>query len=177
MVAAAKLKHDQRRMENGLPFIQPVRNLFERLPREEKPGPVTFLGVTSDKGLCGGVNSAVAKLSRVSMQEEEAKGNTVKFMCIGQKGSAALKRLMANRFTVTFEEAVKLPWSFTTASVIAERLIASDPARLKVVSNRYKSLVAYDTVAAHCATISEAQSMDKGEWSKAMDVYSFEPSI
>mmetsp|Transcript_16012 Transcript_16012/g.32524 ORF Transcript_16012/g.32524 Transcript_16012/m.32524 type:complete len:312 (-) Transcript_16012:152-1087(-) len=177
MVAAAKLKGDQRRMENGLPFIKPVANLFERLPREDKSGPVTFLGVTSDKGLCGGVNSAVAKVSRLSMQEEEAKGNPVKFMCIGQKGSAALKRLMADRFAITFEEAAKVPWGFAIASVIAERVIASNPQRLKVVSNKYKSLVNYDTVASHTPTIDEAQTMDKAEWSKAMDVYSFEPSI
>merc|ERR1711879_916715 len=38
-------------------------------------------------------------------------------------------------------------------------------------------MVSYDTVAAHTITLQEAQSMDKAEWSKAMDVYSFEPSI
>merc|ERR1719356_1650789 len=93
MVAAAKLKGDQRRMENGMPFVRPVQALFERLPREEKSGPITYLAVTSDKGLCGGVNSAVAKMSRLGIQDEEAKGNVAKFMCIGQKGTAALKRL------------------------------------------------------------------------------------
>jgi len=177
MVAAAKLKHDQRRMESGLPFVQPVQELFERLPREDKAGPVTYLGVTSDKGLCGGVNTSVAKASRLGMLDEEAKGNAAKFMCIGQKGTAALKRLMGDRFSVSFEEAVKVPWSFCTASLIAERVLKSQPQRLKVVSNRYKSLVSYDTTAMHCVTLHEAQNMDKGEWSKAMDVYSFEPSI
>jgi len=177
MVAAAKLKSEQRRMENGLPFVKPVQALFERLPREDKPGPVTYLGVTSDKGLCGGVNTAVAKLARLGMLEEEAKGNAAKFMCIGQKGTAALKLKMGDRFSMSFEEAAKLPWNYATASLIAERIVTSDPARLQVVSNKFKSLVAYDTVSQHCITISEAQSMDKSEWSKAMDVYSFEPSI
>lgn len=177
MVAAAKLKGDTRRMENGLPFVQPIKALFERLPREEKAGPITYFAVTSDKGLCGGVNSSVAKACRLGILEEEAKGNTAKFMCIGQKGSAALKMKMGDRFTITFEEAAKFPWSFVTASLTAERIIASNPNRLKVVSNNFISLVSYDTVAAHTVTISEAQTMDKAEWSKAMDVYSFEPSI
>merc|ERR1719330_231740 len=177
MVAAAKLKGDQRRMDNGLPFVKPIQSLFERLPREEKAGPITYFGVTSDKGLCGGVNSAVAKASRLGMLEEEAKGNVAKFMCIGQKGTASLKRLMGDRFTVSFEECAKYPWSFLTASIIAERVIKSNPERLKVVSNSFKSLVVYDTVARHTITLSEAQTMDKAEWSKAMDVYSFEPSI
>uniref|UniRef100_A0A7S1WHG1 ATP synthase subunit gamma, mitochondrial n=1 Tax=Alexandrium catenella TaxID=2925 RepID=A0A7S1WHG1_ALECA len=177
MVAAAKLKGDHRRMENGLPFVMPVQRLFERLPREDKAGPVTFFAVTSDKGLCGGVNSAVAKVARRGIVEEEAKGNTAKFMCIGNKGAGTLKRLFADRFTLTFEEAVKLPWSYATASLVAERLITTNPSRLKVVSNKYISLVNYETLAAHTVTLSEAQTMDKAEFSKAMDVYSFEPSI
>jgi len=177
MVAAAKLKGDQRRMENGMPFVRPVQDLFERLPREEKTGPVTYLAVTSDKGLCGGVNSAVAKLTRAGVVDEEAKGNSAKIMCMGMKGVGALKRLYGDRFTNTLEEVSKSPWNFAMASMVGDRVIASNPNRLKVVSNTYKSMVSYETVAAHTVTLSEAQSMDKAEWSKAMDVYSFEPSI
>ena len=61
MVATAKFKKDMRTMQSGLPFAQPVKTLFQRLPTEEKAGPITYLGVTSDKGLCGGVNSQVTK--------------------------------------------------------------------------------------------------------------------
>merc|ERR1712039_390221 len=177
MVAAAKLKHDQRRMDNGLPFIAPVQNLFERLPREDKAGAITLVPVTSDKGLCGGVNSAVAKITRNSVLDEEAKGNTARVAVIGGKGVAALKRLYGDRFSSTFEEVGKLAWNFGAASIIADRIASSNPARLKIASNKFKSLVSYDTVASHVVTVSEAQTMDKAEWSKAMDVYSFEPSI
>ena len=70
---------------------------------------------------------------------------------------------------------------------------------LQVVSNEFKSMVSYDTIAHHtytvdeegtssfrecaepvlswCSCLSEATGMDRGEWTKAMDVYSFEPSI
>merc|ERR1719316_2383043 len=61
MVAAAKMRGDMRRMELGMPFVNPVVNLFQRLPQEEKGGPLSILAVTSDKGLCGGVNGAVNK--------------------------------------------------------------------------------------------------------------------
>lgn len=70
-----------------------------------------------------------------------------------------------------------MPFNFATASLIAERVIKNSPDRLKLVSNKFKSLVSYDTVTQHCITLKEAQTMDKGEWSKAMDVYSFEPSV
>jgi len=177
MVAAAKLRHDQRRLENGLPFSRPVLNLFERLPREDKSGPITLLAVTSDKGLCGGVNSAVNKLCRLKILEEEASGNAVNLMAIGGKAVAGLKRLYGDRFSATFEGVTKVPWSYTTASIIAERVIAANPDRLKVANNTYKTMVSYETDAHHTITKSEAMAMDRAEFSKAMDVYSFEPAV
>jgi F-type H+-transporting ATPase subunit gamma len=177
MVAAAKMKQDERRLKEGMPFCQPVLDLFERLPREEKAGAVMVVGVTSDKGLCGGVNSAVNKMSRNAILEEEAKGNTAKYMCVGMKGIGGLKRLFGDRFTQTFEAVTRVPWSYTTASIIAERLIEANPERMKLVSNKFKSMVVYNTTVAHVVTKSEAQGIDRSEFSKAMDVYSFEPSI
>merc|ERR1712039_725778 len=38
-------------------------------------------------------------------------------------------------------------------------------------------MVSYNTLDAHLVTLDEATNMDRGEWTKAMDVYSFEPSI
>merc|ERR1712087_602223 len=35
----------------------------------------------------------------------------------------------------------------------------------------------YDTVALNAVTMHEAKTMDRAEWSKAMDVYSFEPAL
>merc|ERR1712032_953552 len=161
-------RQDERRMRMGLPFCQPVQDLFERLPREDKPSSVTFVAVTSDKGLCGGVNSAVNKLVRNSIVEEEGKGNVVKLQVVGGKGLAGLKRLYGDRFTHSFEEVAKIGWNMTTAFMIAERIRASKPSRLKVVSNQFKSMVAFDTVSRSCITLEQAQ---------AMDMYSFEPSI
>jgi F-type H+-transporting ATPase subunit gamma len=177
MVATAKFKKDQRAMDVGLPFSQPILRLFERLPREEKPGSLTYVAVTSDKGLCGGVNSAVCKNIRRGIAEEEAKGNQTKIVIMGMKGVSILKRLYGDRFTYSFEELSKMPWSFGMASMIAERLVAGNPGRCKIVSNKFKSMVAYDTNVMHTITATEAAGIDRTEWTKAMDVYSFEPSI
>merc|ERR1712203_897536 len=45
------------------------------------------------------------------------------------------------------------------------------------MGNKFKNMVSYDTLVAHTITSKEAKSMDRGEWSKAMDVYSFEPAL
>jgi len=177
MVATAKFKKDQAKLEAGLPFATPVMNLFQRLPVEEKAGAVTYVAITSDKGLCGGVNTQVAKQVRLGVNDEEAKGNAAKVIVVGGKGVSTLKRLYGDRFTTSFEEVSKMPFTFATASIIAERLAAAKPARAKIVCNEFKTMVSYDTQVQHTFTIDEAQTMDRGEWTKAMDVYSFEPSI
>lgn len=176
MVAAAKLKGDTNRLDKGLPFCTPVQNLMERLPREDKAGSMLVVGLTSDKGLCGGVNTQVAKGCRETINAEEAKGNATKYMCVGGKGVAVMKRLYGDRFEKTFEEVTKVPWNYTTASLVAERIIASNPDRLTVCWNYFKNIVSYDSRRSHVITKTEAKGMDKTEWSKAIDVYSFEPS-
>lgn len=52
-----------------------------------------------------------------------------------------------------------------------------NPNRLKLVSNEFKSMVSYNTTVAPVLTIKGMQNMDKQAFSKAMDVYSFEPAL
>lgn len=52
----------------------------------------------SDKGLCGGVNSAVAKLSKTSIQKEESEGRRVAVFGVGEKIRLALQRVFADRY-------------------------------------------------------------------------------
>jgi len=177
MVATAKFKKDSTALENGLPFTVPVTNLFGRLGRTESSGALTYLAVTSDKGLCGGVNTAVGKQVRLGCAEEDAKGNATKIMIMGGKGVAAMKRTHGDRFSRSFEDLGKVPWTFATASIIAERLIQANPTRLNVVSNEFRNMVTYNTTAAATLTQEEAKTYDRTEWTKAMDVYSFEPSV
>merc|ERR1712113_1382433 len=98
-------------------------------------------------------------------------------MGMGNKGLGALKRLYGDRINYSFEECAKVPWTFTAASIMAEQLIATNPQRLRICSNKFKSLVAYDTVAQDVVTPHETQTMDRAEWSKAMGLYSFEPAL
>merc|ERR1712066_122002 len=132
MVAAAKLKHDERRMLISMPFIKPVKDLFERLPKEDKAGNITHFVVTSDKGLCGGVNSQVSKKARLGTLDEEAKGNVAKLLVMGNQGLGVLKRQYGDRINYSFEECAKVPWTFTAASILAEQVIATNPQRLKI---------------------------------------------
>jgi len=165
-------------LQNGLPFAMPVIKLFDRIPRDEASSkPVTIFTMTSDKGLCGGANSAPTKATRAKIAQEEAKGRAVNLMILGNKGPAALKRVHSTRFLQTFDEHLKNPWNFSVACAIADRIAAADPEMMNLVHNRYKSVVAFDTDVLHMLTKKEVAAVDKAEWSKALDPYSFEPGM
>merc|ERR1712217_23796 len=76
-----------------------------------------------------------------------------------------------------FEDCSKAAWNFGTACMIADWIIAQKPERLSIVANTFKSMVAYDTNVKQMITKDTSKTMDKTEWSKAMDGYEFEPSI
>ena len=179
MVAASKLRHDERRMQIGLPFAKPSQDLMKRLPTEKIPlaPQVTFLALTSDRGLCGGVNSGVARSIRNRIIDLESQGKEVKYIGVGAKGANALKRLFADRFICSCEDVQKNVWNFAQASAVAERLIATDPQSVFMVHNHYKSAISYETVSIRLVTKADVKAVDKADWSRAIDQYSFEPSV
>jgi F-type H+-transporting ATPase subunit gamma len=100
MVAAAKLRKSQDRIMLMRPFAQKLNYLLKNLSsasseglewynavREEKK--ILLVVITSDRGLCGGFNSSVTKMTNRVIQENyaaQAKAGNVTVLPIGKKG-------------------------------------------------------------------------------------------
>ena len=179
MVAGSKLRHDEKRLQTGAPFAKPAQDLINRLPIDKVPlsPQVTFIGLTSDRGLCGGVNSGVARTIRNKIIDLESQGKETRYIGVGIKGTNALKRMFADRFICSCEDVQKNVWNFVQASAVAERLIATEPQSIMMVHNHYKSAISYETRSVRILSKAEAKSIEKTDWSKAIDQYSFEPSV
>lgn len=173
MVAASKLRMDQKRLENGMPFALPVQRIVGRISVPEEKADLAILALTSDKGLCGGVNSAVSRLVRDTVKATESLGAHASILGVGDKVRSALQRVFGDRFNRMITEATRFPWSFANAAVIADRLIREDPARLVVVYNHFKSAVAYDTLSQNVLTNRQAAKSTKQE----LAAYECEPEI
>jgi F-type H+-transporting ATPase subunit gamma len=65
------------------------------LPRIEVKN-LGFIVVTSDRGLCGGLNNNVLRSMLLRMRQAEQEGQGVQFCSIGSKGNMFLKRVGAN---------------------------------------------------------------------------------
>ncbi|KAL8437995.1 hypothetical protein ACSSS7_000565 [Eimeria intestinalis] len=132
MVAASKLRMDQKRLENGMPFALPVQRIVGRIPVPEEKSDLTILALTSDKGLCGGVNSSVCRVVRDTVKAAESSGARTSIIGVGDKVRSGLQRLFGDRFNRMLTEVTRFPWSFANAAAIAERIIkASVPSFLK----------------------------------------------
>ncbi len=108
MVAASKMRKAQERMRAARPYADKVRNITANLARAnpEYKSPymragssakaVGFIVVTTDKGLCGGLNTNVLRAVTQKMREAKEAGQAVQAVAIGNKGNGFLNRIGAN---------------------------------------------------------------------------------
>ena len=106
MVAAAKLRRAQEAAEAARPYSERMNAVLGNLAKGaagKDTGPRLLAGsgsdqthllivATSERGLCGGFNSSIAKLARVHIAELQAAGKTVKILTVGKKGREQLRR-------------------------------------------------------------------------------------
>jgi len=107
MVAASKMRKAQERMRAARPYAEKVRslaaNLSQATPEYKHPFMVRhdeaklagFIVVTTDKGLCGGLNTNVLRLATAKLKELEAQGVKAEAVAIGNKGFSFLNRIGA----------------------------------------------------------------------------------
>jgi len=107
MVAASKMRKAQDRMRAARPYSEKVRNITANLASANpeythpfmvqakgvKAKAVGFIVVTTDKGLCGGMNTNVLRQVTQKTRELEAAGNRIEAVAIGNKGLGFLNRV------------------------------------------------------------------------------------
>ncbi|HXU93161.1 MAG TPA: F0F1 ATP synthase subunit gamma [Gallionella sp.] len=107
MVAAAKMRKAQERMRAARPYAEKIRNVAAHLSRANPEYRHSFLAkreniknvglivVTSDKGLCGGLNTNVLRLAVNKMKGWEGEGKGIAVCPIGNKGFGFMNRVGA----------------------------------------------------------------------------------
>ena len=108
MVAASKMRKAQDRMRAARPYGEKIRNVAAHIshanPEYRHPflverdtvKKVGIIIITTDKGLCGGLNTNIQRLALNKIKEWEAEGESFEVCCIGNKGLGFMQRLGAN---------------------------------------------------------------------------------
>jgi F-type H+-transporting ATPase subunit gamma len=105
MVAASKMRKAQERMRAARPYSDKIRNIASNLAqanpeythpflvKQDKAKTIGFIVVTTDKGLCGGLNTNALRLATTKIREVESQGNAIEAVAIGNKGFGYLNRI------------------------------------------------------------------------------------
>ena len=107
MVAASKMRRAQERMRTARPYGEKIRNVAAHIshanPEYRHPFLVDrdsvkrigLIVITTDKGLCGGLNTNALRLALNKIKEWEAQGEEIEVCAIGNKGLGFMQRLGA----------------------------------------------------------------------------------
>ena len=107
MVAASKMRKAQQRMRAARPYSEKIRNIAANMGKSnpEYVHPFMkdaagakesgFIVVTTDKGLCGGLNTNVLRAVTTKLREVQAEGGGARAVAIGNKGLGFLNRIGA----------------------------------------------------------------------------------
>ena len=108
MVAASKMRKAQDRMRAARPYSDKIRNIAANLSqanpeythpflvKSDASKTVGFIIVTTDKGLCGGMNTNSLRIVTTKLRELEAQGKKIETVAIGNKGFSFLNRIGAH---------------------------------------------------------------------------------
>jgi F-type H+-transporting ATPase subunit gamma len=108
MVAASKMRKAQDRMRNTRPYGDKIRNIVAHLAlanpeyhhpfvvKRDKIRNVGLILISTDKGLCGGLNTNVQRAVLQYVKQWESEGVKFEASALGNKGLGFLQRLNAN---------------------------------------------------------------------------------
>ena len=106
MISVSKMRKAQERMRAARPYAEKVRNIAANLGKANPEYVHAFMKandarvtgmivVTTDKGLCGGLNTNVLRVVTNKLREMQAAGVAVQAVAIGNKGFGFLNRIGA----------------------------------------------------------------------------------
>ena len=106
MVAASKMRRAQERMRSARPYSEKIRAITANLSKANPEYRPVYMAVreikkaglilvSTDKGLCGGLNTNVLRLVTNQMRDFSEKNVSVEFTAIGSKGLQFLNRTKA----------------------------------------------------------------------------------
>jgi len=152
MVAAAKLRGAQQKMEDFRPytekFNQAMSNLSANMERGQFPlmevrdiQTVEIIIVSSDRGLCGSFNSNIFKATEKLIGKYEAEGKKVSLVCVGKKGNAYFKK--AGKVRKAYTDIMGNFQMFNARSIaqdVAANFLAGGADKVHVIFGKFMSV-------------------------------------
>jgi len=106
MISVSKMRKAQERMRAARPYSEKIRNIAANLGeanpeyvhafmKTNDAKSVGYIVISTDKGLCGGLNTNLFRILTTQLREAQAAGQTAQTVAIGSKGLGFLSRMGA----------------------------------------------------------------------------------
>ena len=158
MVAAAKLRRAQEAAQAARPYASRmaavIANLAQGVSGDGAPPLLVGTGrdrkhlivvATSDQGLAGGFNSAIARAARDHVQRLLAEGRDVRIVTLGKKGRDALRRLFPDRLAASFDFGASKTLTLANVQPVADRILemfaAGEVDVVTLISSEFRSVI------------------------------------
>ena len=189
MVAAAKLRRAQDAAEASRPYSERFNSVLASLAASvgsSEGAPLLLRGtgkqdvhmlvvMTAERGLCGGINSSIAKLARSHAAELKENGKQVKIITVGKKGRDAIKRDLGEYFIEHVDLSEFKSIKYFNAQSIAKALLSRfDDNEYDVATIFYSKFV---NVVTQIPTVQQIIPATFDDQSSASDktIYDYEP--
>lgn len=125
MVASSKLKNAQNKLPAASAFGETSFRLHKDVVPEDFESPKKLaVVITSDRGLCGSINSGIAKKVRLEMKENPGDWELI---CVGSKGAGTFSRTHAPNMRASADELGRKPMTFLEIGQVADFVTSDDP--------------------------------------------------
>lgn len=149
MVSAAKLRGDQQRLAAATPFARWAETItgkpeeLEGLEIEGFSKKNLIVTMTTDKGLCGGVNSILCRMTKQLLEKLKAEGKEFDLFIMGEKGKSILQRVYAGEVSGAATDRV-MPYTFDLACALSvDAMGGKQYDQVHLIYNKFKSAIAY----------------------------------
>jgi F-type H+-transporting ATPase subunit gamma len=152
MVASARLRSSQEKMENFRPYTSKFNEAMSNLSGGSNTNSfplmevrdiknIEIVVITSDRGLCGSFNSNIIKTALKKVAENEAKGIGVSLVCVGKKGFQLLKKTGKVRKKYTdIMSSFQMFNAREIATDLAENFLNGKADKIEIVYGEFKSV-------------------------------------
>ncbi|SCZ89759.1 BZ3500_MvSof-1268-A1-R1_Chr9g10583 [Microbotryum saponariae] len=150
MVAASRLARAQNSMRLAKAYGQANNAVFEQseaAKSEAKVEKILYIAVSSDRGLCGGIHSSIAKATKRDIETGEGAGKEVTIVALGEKPKQQLARgTHSHEMALSFSQIGKAVPTFADALAIADKIESEhlEFDKIKIVYNKFLTVISYE---------------------------------
>jgi len=187
MVAAAKLRGAQEKMESFRPYTSKFNEAMSNLSRGANTDAfplmeardvkkVELIVITSDRGLCGSFNANIVKMAENKITQYKAEGKEVSLVCVGKKGAQLLEKTGAVRKSYTDVMAnFQMHNAREIATDVSGQFLEGKSDKVELVYGSFKSVAIQEPVSSIFLPVQPVESDEPVENAISGD-YIYEPS-